>query len=200
MPPGKAKMTSNYRPTFKPGGGWRERMLEKERQEKVRAEERAEQERLKKLEKNETNFPGLNGSAAAVPHNPQVGGRAFAALAKDWKVSDEKQQLRERLRAQQTERERMMDSGVFVYRPRRMSLDIPEEDEEAEPEYREPKVDHEGWEEVKRKARKGPRMMTDAELEAMYSRPLDDGSDNSDSDANMNGELFEKRRHRDDLY
>lgn len=190
---------SNYRPTFKPGGGWRERQLEKERQEKMRAEERAEQERLKKLEKNDTNFPSLDGSAAA-PQNTQVGGRAFAALAKDWKVSDEKQQLHERLRAQQSERERMMDRGVFVYRPRRMSLDIPEDEVEAEPEYREPKVDHEGWQEVKRKAYKGPRVMTDAELEAMYSGPLDDGSDNSDAEGNVNGDLFEKRRHRDDLY
>ena len=167
-------------------------MMEKERQEKVRAEERAEQERLKKLEKNESNFPAL--SQASTSQNPVVGGRAFAALAKDWKVSDEQQQMRERLRAQRSEQERMMDSGVFVYRPRKASLEEVEEDDE--PEYREPKVDHEGWQEVKRKVRKGPRQMTDAELDAMYSKPMDDGSDSDEH----NSHLFDNRRHKDDLY
>lgn len=153
----------------------------------------------KKLEKTEANFPSLGGGNGA--QTSMKFGTSFSSLATQWKEEEERQKIVGARRP----REEDEIQGVFVRYGRRARVSRVEEDDG---EYYDqdgyegtdshgfvlpPKVDSDGWEEVRHKRMKPKRELTSRELEEKYALDNDDDEDNEEVD--HNGELFDTNRH-----
>jgi hypothetical protein len=153
----------------------------------------------KKVEKTEANFPSLGGGGA--PSTMKFG-TSFSSLAAQWKEEEERQKI---IGARKVKEDDIQ--GVFMRYGRRTRIRRVEEDDG---EYYDedgyegssdghgfvlpPKVDADGWEEVRHKRIKPKRELTSRELEEKYA--LDDDDDENDmEDVDHNGELFETNRH-----
>ena len=180
------------RPKFVQPTGWRAREAAKEAARKQEQDRLAQEALRKKLEVNESNFPEL--SNAAYVQTQAVGfDKNFAALATNWKTHDDEERLREQLRKQDADQERIMNGGVFVWRPRPREEEVPEEET---PVVEKSKVDNEGWQEVStRKVKKIPREKTDAELRHYYAQTVDEEGNEEEED--HNGHLMESNQRRE---
>ena len=189
-------MSSNntYRPSY--SANWRQREAEKARARKE-AELKAKEEAEKKQYANtEQNFPSLIGAGAASTH--VAFDNKFSTLASNWQKADDIELVRQAMEKEKARKAQNEFKGVYIHRFREGRLTNVEEEEEyvEEQSIVPPKVDHEGWEEVKKKARKGPRELSMAELAKKYQ---DAASDEDKEEQDMNGHLFDNRR-RDELY
>jgi hypothetical protein len=162
------------RPRFEPS--YRRRDTEERRREQEK--KAAEEQERKKLEMNQTNFPSLGGSAVAT--SSTWAGDSFAQKAKDWKKHEEVQKIRDDMKRRETERDRMMNSGIFVYRPRHRVIEELEEEEEEEV----PVQNSDGWTDVSKKTIK-KKHMTDAELERYYSQAVNEDGEEEDYNAEL---------------
>ena len=186
--------TNTRTPSFRPqygqsGSNWRERQQVKDRQDKERLERERDAEDRKKYEKTYTNFPSMGaGSAAAVPQFS----KSFAGLAVDWKKNEDARRTREDYLKQRDAHEKMLDGGVFVYRPTNVlgSSDVPEFEEEYKA-YVPPKIDGDGWQVAEQKRSKGPRELSHAELDRKYAQ---DAPSDDEDESDHNGHLFDAYR------
>ncbi len=189
-------MSSNTYRSNTSGAGWRQREIEKAKARKeaeLKAKEEAEK---KQYARTEQNFPSLIGAGAGSTH--VAFDQKFSALAKDWQKADEYEEARQAYEKEKARKARNEFAGVYIHRFREGRLAGTGEEEYAEEETpRVPvsKVDSDGWEEVKKKARKTPRELTEAELAKKY----EDAASESDEEGDMNSHLFDNRR-RDELY
>lgn len=188
-------MSSNnqYRPTY--SAGWRQREAEKARARKE-AEQKAKEEAEKKQYANtEQNFPSMIGAGAsthvAFDHK-------FSTLAKTWQRSDELEAMRQEVEKEKARKARNEFAGVYIHRFRegRLTSNLEEDEEEYVEQKPTPKVDSDGWEEVKKKARKQPRELSMAEIAKKYEQAA---SESDEENRDINGHLFDNRR-RDELY
>lgn len=179
------------------GAGWRQREIEKARARKEAEQKAKEEAEKKQYAKTETNFPSLIGAGA---QTHVAFDQKFSTLAKNWQRSDDMETVMEALEKEKARKARNDFAGVYIHRFRegRMAAAGEEEYEEDihQPYVTPPKVDYEGWEEVKKKARKAPRELTEAELANKYENA---GSDSDEEDEGMNSHLFDNRR-RGELY
>jgi hypothetical protein len=185
----KYKMSSNnsYRPSY--SAGWRQREAEKARARKEEAEK-------KQYARTETNFPSLIGVGGQTTH--VTFDNKFSTLASNWQKADDIELVRQAIEKEKARKAQNEFAGVYIHQFREGRLTKMEEEEEeyVEQSIVPPKVDHEGWEEVKKKARKNPRELSMAELAKKYQ---DAASDEEKCEEDMNGHLFDNRR-RDELY
>jgi len=167
---------------------WRER-------EAARKAQQEDEERRKKTEVTETNFPSFS---TAKPTQAATGS-VFAQLATKWAADEHTDKQVAEYRRQKEESERRQFQSF--YRVRRLSRDEEEEDEEQYVEAQAPapapvaaEDDESGWIEVKpRKVRKPKRELTIAEMEAR-----DRQRDAEDQEAEFNAHLYESGRHDHD--
>jgi hypothetical protein len=187
-------MSNYYRPNTS-GANWRQREIEKAKARKE-AEQKAKEEAEKRQYANtEQNFPTVIGAGAGNTH--VAFDQTFSNLAKDWQKSDEYEMARQAYETEKARKARNEFKGIYIHRFREGRVADVEEEEDIHRPYVAPsKVDYEGWEEVKGKARKTPRELTEAELAKKYE---DAASESEGEDKDMNPHLFDKRR-RDELY
>jgi hypothetical protein len=175
------------RPNY--NNSWRDRERAKEVARVEEEKRKADEARMRAIAPTETNFPtfATGGGVSAKPSTNLD--KNFAALAQTWNQADEQEK---RMKAVQSAPVQNEFNHVFVYRPAR-----PVYEEEEYPEEPiciiPPKVDEDGWQEVKKKARKGPKIMTQAELEWAAAHPLDSGSDGDEG--GFNDGLYESNPH-----
>lgn len=190
-------MSSNTYRSNTSGAGWRQREIEKAKARKE-AELKAKDEAEKKQYANtEKNFPSLIGAGAGSTH--VAFDHSFSNLARNWQKADDYEEARQAYEKEKARKARNEFAGVYIHRFREGRLASTGEEEEyvEEAPYVPPsKVDYEGWEEVKRKAIKTHRELTEAELAKKYE---DAASDSENEENDMNSHLFDKRR-RDELY
>lgn len=183
---------SSYRPNTS-GAGWRQREIEKAKARKE-AELKAKEEAEKKQYANtEKNFPTLLG-AGATTH--VAFDNKFSTLASNWQKADDLELARQAIEKEKARKAQNEFAGVYIHRFREGRLTNVDEEEYEEKPVVAPKVDCDGWEEVKKKARKTPRELSMNELAKKYENAASD-EDNNDTD--VNGHLFDNRR-RDELY
>ncbi len=162
---------------------WRDR-------EAARKAQQEDDERRKKTEVTETNFPTLS---TAKP-TQAAAGSVFAQLATKWAADEDTDRRMAEYRRQKEESERRQYESF--YRVRRLSRDEDDDEEEAPAPAPTPApVDDEesGWIEVKRKVRKPKRELTIAEMEAR-----DRQRDAEEQEAEFNAHLYESGRHDHD--
>jgi hypothetical protein len=182
-----------FRPQYKPGG-WRANeparlAAKKEAEQKI-------QDNLdrKKYENTETNFPTL---IEARPIMPQpIGENTFATLATNWKQDDDVSRQKAEYIKKLADNERHSADGVFIYRRKVAHEEVEEPEPEAAsgPSGEGTELDDSGWTAVSRKARKPKRELTNAELDHKYDEMNDDGDYADD----LNGDLFDSKRHDHD--
>lgn len=189
-------MSSNmYRPTTS-GSNWRQREIEKAKARKEAEMKAKEDAEKKQYARTEQNFPSLIGAGKTT----QVAfDHKFSVLASNWQKSDDYDMARAEYERQKAQKSRNEFAGVYIHRFREGRMTNAEEEHEEDihrPYVLPPKVDSDGWEEVKKKAKKQPRELTMAELAQKYA----DASSSDDEDENdVNSHLFDNRR-RDELY
>lgn len=184
-------MSNTYRPNTS-GAGWRQREIEKAKARKEAEQKAKEEAEKKQYAKTETNFPSLIGAA---PQTHVAFDQKFSTLAKNWQKSDDLETVMEAIEKEKDRKSRNEFAGVYIHRFREGRLAAAGEEEYEEISVSQPKpskVDYEGWEEVKKKARKTPRELTEAELAKKYE---DAGSDSDKEDEGMNSHLFDNRRN-----
>lgn len=175
---------------------WRQREAEKVRIRKEQERKLAEELEQKKIQKTETNFPSV------LPSTPQhnthnVFDKKFTSLATDWKQEEEREKALERFRAQQEEKRANEFKGMYIFRPNNRSLSTIRVDVE-EPGFMEPppvprnQPDADGWVEVKKKAHKQSKTLSERELAEKYNNV---GRDVEDELGEHNSDLFETNRH-----
>lgn len=188
---------------------WRQRMLEKERQEREALARAAEAERQKQYANTETNFPTtLTGTGRrSKPVLP-----AFAKTAAQAEERDVRRRQREAYANSQAARERRDAMHTIAFRHRRQHTDYDDvEETETTPDqslselypphgprgtYTDP--DNDGWRLVTKRQRR-KRELTDAELEKKYRNEIlnEDGSSEGSREA-WNDDLME--RNNRELY
>ena len=189
-------MSSNTYRSNTSGAGWRQREIEKAKARKE-AEQRAKEEAEKKqYARTEQNFPSLIGAGAGQTH--VAFDHKFSTLAKEWQKEDDYELARQAYEKEKARKARNEFRGVYIHRFREGRMTDVEEVEEDihQPYVAPPKVDYEGWEEVKKKARKTPRELTEVELAEKYAKAA---SESDEEENDVNSHLFDKRR-RDELY
>jgi hypothetical protein len=163
------------------------------RRDAADAHARAEEAFRKSTAFNETNFPSIvAGVGAAAPASFE---KSFTAVTQATVEAEERERNRQAALRRAEERAKYELSGIYVPRFRSAKPVADEEDEPPAPEFVPSKMDVDGFQIVKKKARKTKRELTTAELNAKYAETASD----SEEEADVNGELFERRR-RDDLY
>lgn len=189
-------MSSNsYRPNVS-GANWRQREIEKAKARKeaeLKAKEEAER---KQYAKTETNFPSLirGGATQHVAFDHK-----FSTLASNWQRADDIEVARQAMEEEKARKARNEVSGMFLprFRPGRLAnMEAEDYEEEAPQPTSRPKVDYEGWEEVKKKAKKQPRELSMAELAKKYEEA---SNESDDEEADVNSHLYDNRR-RGELY
>lgn len=184
---------------------WRQRMLEKERQEREALVRAAEAERQKQFANTETNFPTTLVTTARATKSALP---AFAKTAAQAEEREVRRRQREAYANSQAARERRDAMHTIAFRHRRQQADY-DDDEETEtvPDqslselypphgprgtYTDP--DNDGWRLVTKRQRR-KRELTDAELEKKYRNEIlneDDSSEewNEDLTDRNNNELY----------
>lgn len=174
--------------------GWRAREVAKARERKELEKKLAEEVQAKKLEKTTTNFPTLSGSAGGGGH--VVFDTSFSSLAANWQTSDDIERKLQEYRREKDAKRQFETTGVYVQRFRagRMDGDSSSDEGPAEPYvFVPPKVDCDGWQEVKVKTRKEKRELTMAEIAQKYHERGEGTGSGSEGDHNE--ELFDTNRH-----
>jgi hypothetical protein len=193
----------SFRPNY--SAGWRQREVEKARSRKEADQKLADEIRTKSIARTETNFPVLPVAAPVryiapppVPMAAPAGDNSFADMANVWRISDEHERARVQHNQVQAERNRSEFAGLFIPRFQPGRLDNRKNarfdsssSEEEDPIHRSQNVEDEDWNEVKRKAHKGPHILTEAEI----SRRCSASSSEDDEGVDHNGHLFESYRH-----
>ncbi len=181
--------------TFRPNynSSWRQREMEKYKARKEAEQKAKDEAELKKIAKTEENFPTVMSAAAG--GSKVAFDTKFSELAREWQTSNDTQRAMEEIRKQREYRQQQEMSGVFIHRKSRWTQN------DDENEWNEPPTQHQAastdeWQEVKRKAKKTARELTEGELAQKYARALDGDSSEEDD---HNSHLFDNRR-RDDLY
>ena len=180
--------------SFQPG--WRAREVAKARERKEQEKKLADEVQQKKLEKTTTNFPSLSGQTAAGGGGHVVFDTSFSSLALNWQASDDMEKKLQEYRREKDAKRQFETTGVYVHRFRPGHMDGGSSSDEgpAEPYvFVPPKVDFEGWQEVKVKTRKPKRELTMAEIAQKYHE-RGEGS-GSGSEGDHNEELFDTNRH-----
>ncbi len=190
-------MSSNmHRPTTS-SSNWRQREIEKAKARKE-AELKAKEDAERKMYENtEKNFPSMIG--AGKPTHVAFD-QKFSDLASNWQKADDYDMARAEFERQKARKSRNEFAGVYIHRFREGRMADVEEVEEEDihrPYVPHSKVDSDGWEEVKKKAKKQPRELTMAELAQKYADAS--SSDGEDDENDVNSHLFDNRR-RDELY
>lgn len=190
-------MSSNTYRSNTSGAGWRQREIEKAKARKE-AELKAKEDTEKKQYANtEKNFPSLIGAGAGNTH--VAFDHTFSNLARNWQKADDYEEARQAYEKEKARKARNEFAGVYIHRFREGRMARTDEEEYVEEETHipmPPKVDNEGWEEVKRKAIKtSSHELTEAELARKYEAAASE----SDEEGDMNSDLFDKRR-RDEMY
>jgi hypothetical protein len=188
---------SSYRPNTS-GAGWRQREIEKAKARKEAEMKAREEAEKKQYAKTEQNFPSLIGAGGG--SNTHVAfDHSFSTLASNWQRADDYELARAEMEREKARKARNEVSGVFIprFRPGRLA-EMEEEGyvEEEQPKVVPPKVDYEGWEEVKSKAKKQPRELSMAELAKKYENAA---SESDEEEKDVNSHLFDNRR-RGELY
>ena len=183
----------SFRPNY--SAGWRQREVEKAKARKETDQRLADELRAKSIAKTENNFPTLPMAQAPPSASQPVGDHTFAEMAHVWRISDEREKARAQYSQIQAEKSRNEFAGVFLprFRPGVIGRKSPtyEDEDDSDPIHRMPSnEDDEGWNEVKRKAHKGPRVMSEVEMARRCS-----ASSSDEDDADHNGHLFESYRH-----
>lgn len=185
-----------YRPQQKPS--WRDREAERKRIAE-------DEERRKKTEKTETNFPSFAGGVAL---EKTVSGSKYASLAQNWATDEARErQMQEYRKSREDAERRQYESFYHVRTSYRSDYDRGSRYEDEE-EYEEPAAtpapavvndalqlenDGGGWTEVKHKVRKPKRDMSIAEMEARDRRLQAE-----EDDIEFNAHLYESARHDHD--
>jgi hypothetical protein len=187
-----------YRPQQKPS--WREREAERKRIAE-------EEERRKKAEVTESNFPTFAGGAQPAK---AVSGSKYASLAQNWATDEARERQMEEYRKSREESERRQyESFYHVRASYRSDYDRGSRYEECD-EYEESASapapaaaagsgglalpdDGGGWTEVKNKVRKPKRDLSIAEMEARDRRLQAE-----EDDIEFNAHLYESGRHDHD--
>lgn len=140
---------------------WREREALKEKQRREEVIRKAEEERMRGLRVNDTNFPSLGGTSVAKP-KPLTNSGLFAKMASEWKKQSELDAFREQQRKEEEAREarRYASYRMSRFSPQPEDTYPPEEDR-LEP----PPVDADGWQTVETKKTRPPRDLTIEEME-----------------------------------
>jgi len=194
---GMGPSSTPFRPASRPNYNrrgpppWMEEEARK-RREALEAAARAEEQLRKSTAFTETNFPSLVAGVGA--SSMTVFDKSFTAVTHAANEAEERERARQTALRRDEERVRHELSGIYVprFRPARVQEEEPEDDA---PAFIPSKIDVDGFEIVKRKTRKPKRELTTAELNAKFA---EDASD-SDEDADVNSELFERRR-REEFY
>lgn len=180
---------ASYRPNY---ASMRAREAEKARQRKELEAKQAEELQRRSLIKSETNFPTLvkKSEKMVVPDFDAT----FASKAVEWKDAEDRERRLAEFRAKEAA-QRHAEFMAMAMIPRvgfRRSVYEEEEEEEPEPDTlnHPPKVDSDGWQEVKMKARKQKHTLSCAELAEKYAEAGDE-----EEDGEYNVELFETKRH-----
>ena len=166
---------------------WRQREIEKARLRKEQAARLEEEARIKSIQKTETNFPSITGSAPQWGGAPGTAfGTSFSSMAQQWATQEKIDKTMEDYRAQKAAKAARDNAvhGVVLFPTRRRPLEDVEE--EPEPETLPPPALDE-WTEVRHSKARVQREKTTAELEQMYRErraPADE------EDGEYNGELF----------
>lgn len=188
---------------------WRQRMLEKERQEREALARAAEAERQKQYANTEANFPTTLVTTARATKSTLP---AFAKTAAQAEEREIRRRQREAYANSQAARERRDAMHTVAFRHRRQRVEDEEEDEtETVPDqslselypphgrrgtYTDP--DNDGWRLVTKRQRR-KRELTDAELEKKYRNEIlnEDGSSEGSREA-WNDDLMD--RNNRELY
>jgi len=190
-------MSSNSNYSYRPSslapryGNWRER-------EALKQKAREEAERLRKeaaLAMNDINFPAISGQAGVKQHQGPQGEFTFAELAQEWQLKDDIHERHEQVRKDKQQREQVMMNGIYVMSrvtepqtPQHFVINI-----EPEKPKSVPRLDEDGFQQVKRKSRKEHRELTEAEIAAKYAHiPEED-----EEDVDHNGYLMESSYRHD---
>lgn len=187
----------SFRPNY--SAGWRQREVEKAKARKEADQKLAEEVRMKSLAKTDTNFPGLpTGNPLSPPPAPAVqraAGESFADMAHVWRISDDLERARIQRNQIQAEQSRNEFAGFVAmprFRPGRLqNMRYDSSSEEEDPIHRIQPGEDDGWNEVKRKAHKGPRELSEAEMQRRCNASSSEDEDGGDH----NGHLFESYRH-----
>ena len=190
-------MSSNMNYRNNSGAGWRQREIEKAKARKEAEQKAREEAEKKQYARTEQNFPSLIGGAATTH---VAFDNKFSTLASNWQRADDIELARQAMEQERARKARNEISGVFIHRFREGRLanvaGEEEEYEEEQPSARPSKVDYEGWEEVKKKAKKQPRELSMAELAKKYQEA---SNDSDDEEEDVNSHLYDNRR-RGELY
>ena len=184
-------MSSNH--SNMSGSSWRQREIEKAKARKEADLKFKEEAEKKQYANTEKNFPSIIGAGAQMFVSFD---HKFSTLASNWQQSDDMDVAREAYRREKARKARNEVSGVFIHRFREGRLANTEEEEEYYEDVPQPKVDSDGWEEIKKKARKTPHELTEAELAAKYEKAA---LENERDEQDVNSHLFDNRR-RGELY
>lgn len=158
-----------------------------------------DEERRKKTEVTETNFPTL---ITAQPVKQAEAGSVFASLAHQWAKDEESDKRLEAYRKSQAESERRQYESLYRIRAPRNESRRDSYDDEDDQDTPAPAIvaagggqedEDSGWIEVKRKVRKPKRELTIVEMEAR-----DRQKDAEEDQAEFNAELYETGRHDHD--
>jgi hypothetical protein len=179
---------ASFRPNY---GKSRSREAEYDRRRKEEEAKRAEELQRKSLIKSETNFPILvkKSEKMVVPDFDA----SFASKATEWKETEERDRRLAEFRAKEAA-QRHAEFMAMAMIPRvgiRRTVYEEDEEEDEEPDIlnHPPKVDSDGWQEVKAKARKQKYTLSCAELAEKYAEAGDE-----EEDGEYNVELFESKR------
>lgn len=184
-----------FRPSSRPNYGRRNWIDEeaRARREAADAHVRAEEEFRKSTALTEANYPslvaGLGGSSMTVFD------KSFSSVTHAATEAEERERNRQMALRRAEERARHEISGTYIPRFRPGRVVEEEDDEPPPPEFVPSKIDVDGFQTVKKKARKPKRELTTAELIAKFAQHDSD----SEEECDVNGELFERRR-REEFY
>ena len=191
------KMSSNtYRPSLTPRyGNWREREALKQKAREEAERLRKEAAEKAKLAMNDINFPAISGQAGVKQQQGPQGEFTFAELAQEWQMKDDIHERHEQVRKDKQQREQVMMNGIYVMSrvseqqtPQHFVINI-----EPEKPKSVPRLDEDGFQQVKRKSRREHRELTEAEIAAKYAHiPEED-----EEDVDHNGYLMETSYRHD---
>lgn len=181
---------SSYRPPYR-RNVWPDREAEKRE-----AERKAAEEQKRRMEMNETNFPGLS-TARPVNSRDALGG--FAQLAQKWAIDDEVDRKMAEYKKFQKAVDNVETNRIQARRAQQSRYERHEEEYEEDlapaPVTATSGIEDDGgWTEVKRKTRKPKRELT---VEEMDERDRQRQQSENASDE-FNGHLFESNRHDHD--
>lgn len=167
---------------------WNSRDAQREAERKA-----AEEEQRKKTVMNETNYPTLS-AARPINQRDALPGKQFAKLAEQWAVDaevDRRMQAYKKLQENADRHNTQRIASRYTQHSREARHDEYYEEELAsEPVSRSVLDDDAGWTEVKTKARKGRRELTDEEMLAMDHK--------QEETEEFNSHLFDSNRHDHD--